>query len=347
MSAPDPSPPESPRGPPSGSIPPTPVPRQSIFIRDDEAPLRPQSIFITDERPAPAATPARDPLGSPSAFASPATAVGPPPRLGPGPRRSVFKWPLLGVFIRIFRLSVKLLPFGMALAGGVYSYTYFFGSIPLLDAIKAQLGFEVPEQVAQPSRVEQALQQTRNVVAASDSRIQLANAIAAEDFETADALESAPTGGNPNARRTSPLDEGDDDYLVAGAPMPTASGRPASEPRTYALSQLTSQVLTLDDTGRQRMTVVHDASDLGRFGYHNIDYRTGPPASAEFRRWLQTIKIGQVELGIRPRVELYDEFFSAGAQIDWAIGITFAGLADNDTVLVFRERSGAYLPVKF
>ena len=62
---------------------------------------------------------------------------------------------------------------------------------------------------------------------------------------------------------------------------------------------------------------------------------------------METIQIGRVTTGYRPQVELYHQLFPAGANIDYAIGITFEGLADNDTVLVFREKTGAFLVTDF
>ena len=48
----------------------------------------------------------------------------------------------------------------------------------------------------------------------------------------------------------------------------------------------------------------------------------------------------------RPKITLFDQTFPAGEIVDFALGVTFEGFADSGTILVFKERSGAYLATK-
>ena len=75
-----------------------------------------------------------------------------------------------------------------------------------------------------------------------------------------------------------------------------------------------------------------------------MDYKSGPAASAGFRSLIQSIRIGTVTSDFRPTVKISGRTFSAGSIMDFSLGVTFEGLAYNDTVLVFKEQSGPILP---
>ena len=48
----------------------------------------------------------------------------------------------------------------------------------------------------------------------------------------------------------------------------------------------------------------------------------------------------------RPKITLFNRTFPAGDIVDFALGVTFEGFADEGTILVFKERSGASLATK-
>ena len=113
-----------------------------------------------------------------------------PAQSGGGPGSSILNWLGVGILIRLFRLSVKFVPIVFAMIAAIYGYTYFFGSIPVLESIKNQLGFSKVLPTPESSRVDKMLQQTRDAIASSDSRVHLGNAIAGGELDTAVAIES-------------------------------------------------------------------------------------------------------------------------------------------------------------
>lgn len=286
---------------------------------------------------------------------------------------SSFKWGGITVLIKLFRLSVKFIPIAGALAGAVYSYTYFFGSIPIVDAIKAELGFTVEKQEKQESRVSKMLEQTRGVVAANDSRVDLGNAIATGDVSTADAIESGEvtlaasppkTESKPvivqAARDAPPASSGVTDAIGGLLSAFTSDKAPANETTTYSSGSTTYSggITIVEDTSAtapasssavspEAVTVVHDANRSLSSKYHNIDYTNGPPASAELTHWAQSIRIGGVLPEYSPQVIVNNLRFRPGEIVDYALGVTFEGLAQNGSLIIFKERSGAYVAVAY
>jgi len=288
-----------------------------------------------------------------------------------GPSRSLFKWLGATIFIRLFRLSVKFIPIAGVLVGAVYSYTYFFGSIPILDAAKQQLGFKVVQQKSSEPRIAQMLGQTRAAVAKSDSRVNLGNALAAGNLATAEAIESgqmiaatpssAPplnltVPSQPTTRTTtnSGLSVADklDDMLAslnfaAEAPPPPPPA-PPGETTTRQMTvggKETSQAET-PATPRREITIVQDSRMAVRSPFHDVDYRRGPGPSAAFRQWAQSISISKVEPDYKPRVTINNMTFVSGNMVDFALGVSLAGIAEDGALVVFRNDNGAHVTVR-
>lgn len=281
-----------------------------------------------------------------------------------GPGSSIFNWIAGKIFGRLFRLAAKLVPITFALVGGIYGYTYFFGAIPIIESLKAELGFAVAQQQPQQSRVDQMLQGARDSISANDTKVHLGNAIASGDIETADAIEMGeliitreqpkelsitkelPKRPVVQAAREPILSDAFDSLASAFNTVEdtiksvTSSDKPTAAPANSEASIVISPYEEYEQT----VTVVQDVSG-SRSRFRNMNYKSGPAASEGFRSLIQSIRIGPVTSGFRPTVQISGRTFPAGTLMDFTLGVTFEGLADNDTVLVFKEESGAYLAV--
>ena len=284
-----------------------------------------------------------------------------------GPGSSIFSWISGKIFGRRFRLAAKLVPITGALVGGIYCYTYFFGSIPIIESLKAELGIAVVRQQPQQSRVDQMLQGARDSISANDTKVHLGNAIATGDIATSHAIEigelritkeaakelsitkALPKRPTVKAARESILSDAFDSLASAfNTVEETIKSVTSSDEPAVAASASTSAsdpgiVISPYEDYEQTVTVVQDVGG-SRSRFRNMDYKSGPAASAGFRSLIQSIRIGTVKSGFRPTVKISGRTFSAGSIIDFSLGVTFEGLAYNDTVLVFKEQSGPILP---
>jgi hypothetical protein len=78
-----------------------------------------------------------------------------------------------------------------------------------------------------------------------------------------------------------------------------------------------------------------------------IVYTSDVEPSPAFRAWLRSIKVGSVLGGVQPKAFINNMTFEPGSTIDYTLGITFEGLAENDTLIVFKDRTGAYLTTTY
>ena len=274
-----------------------------------------------------------------------------------GPGSSIFSWISGKIFGRLFRLAAKLVPITGALVGGIYCYTYFFGSIPIIESLKAELGNAVVRQQPQQSRVDQMLQGARDSISANDTKVHLGNAIATGDIATSHAIEigelritkALPKRPTVKAARESILSDAFDSLASAfNTVEETIKSVTSSDEPAVAASASTSAsdpgiVISPYEDYEQTVTVVQDVGG-SRSRFRNMDYKSGPAASAGFRSLIQSIRIGTVTSDFRPTVKISGRTFSAGSIMDFSLGVTFEGLAYNDTVLVFKEQSGPILP---
>ena len=165
-----------------------------------------------------------------------------------GPKSSRAKWAFINLFIKLFKLTARFFPALLMLGGLSYSYIHFFGAPPIMDKVMStptmekitsnptveamldKVGIEVltPEEreeaaVKKPkSKVDQMLQQTRDVVAASNARVNLGNALAEGAFDdiedmVAEAEEDGEGGEGTGEEGDSAESDGTPDPLSAGA----------------------------------------------------------------------------------------------------------------------------------
>jgi hypothetical protein len=69
--------------------------------------------------------------------------------------------------------------------------------------------------------------------------------------------------------------------------------------------------------------------------------------SARFLQWTSELQVSGVRKGVTPKVMLNGLTFGVGATVDRRLGIVFEGLSENDTVLVFRDKTAAMLTKEF
>lgn len=302
-------------------------------------------------------------------------------RSGRGPRSSLFKWTGITVVIKLFRLSVKFVPLALAIIGGIIGYTYFFGSNPMVDAVKKQLGMEVFSPEVQEARVKQMLEQTKSAIAASDARVHLGNAIATGDDETSDGIETGqltftstpspqvtpaaaaaqiarpqkPAGPSMTEKVTEAVGEKIGDVLASlKTEQPSA---PASTRELAQSGETISRTMTIETTAPsgpetyaapappRQITIVQNSRMAIRSPFHDVDYRKGPAPSADFTQWAQSLSIDSMEPEFKPRVRINNMTFVAGNIVDFARGVTLAGISEDGSLVVFRDDRGAHVTV--
>lgn len=91
-----------------------------------------------------------------------------------------------GLLISLFALFSKGIPLILVMGGGYYTYSFFFGPIPIVGKVwrtSASLVGITPAPVETESKVSKILQQTRDVVKANDQRVHFASALADQDLD--------------------------------------------------------------------------------------------------------------------------------------------------------------------
>ena len=235
-----------------------------------------------------------------------------------------------GLLIRLFALSTKFVPIAGVLVGGYYSYTYFFGPVPVVEAAAARLGAAPASSGG--SKAGQMLQQTRDVVAANDSRVGFANALAG------DLTEGFPETAEPESADPLPVS------LAVLPPIEAKVEAPPPAPKVAILDQLAmfeAERAQQDAVAREVETVAIEP------GPEPEKVVSSVPPSARFRQWASELRISGVRTGDSPKVMVNGLTLGVGGTIDHRLGITFEGLAQNDQVLVFKDRTDALLTVEY
>lgn len=292
-----------------------------------------------------------------------------------GPRSSRTKWAFINLFIKLFKLTARFFPMLLMLAGMSYSYIHFFGAPPIIDKMMSTptmvkitsnsvvesalnaVGVEVltPEEREEAaaekpkSKVGQMLQQTKDVVAASNARVNLGNAIAEGDFQNIEdmiAEEELEEGA-----------EGEDGEKVAAdessaEPDPLAAGAQAvnlPEPvsvSTYAGSDARWAEFREEADGAAAVAAMLGEEEEEREIVREVTvYTSDVKPSPAFREWVRKVQIGGVMPGDDPKALINRMTFRPGEMVDYNLRITFEGLAENGTLLVFRDATNAYLTV--
>lgn len=292
-----------------------------------------------------------------------------------GPQSSRAKWAFINLGIKLFKLTARFFPILLMLAGMSYSYIHFFGMPPVVDKVMSTptmvkitsnsvveaalntIGIEVltPEERQEAaeekpkSKVGQMLQQTRDVVAASNARVNLGNAIADGDFQAIEDMVAEEEG-----EATAEGEEGTEDGAEKGAESDPALGAGAQavklpEPvsvSTYAGTDARWAEFREEADGAAAVAAMLGEQEAEPEIVREVTvYTSDVIPSPEFRAWVQRVQIGGVMLGEDPKALINRMTFRPGEMVDYNLRITFEGLAKNDTLLVFRDATNAYLTV--
>ena len=231
------------------------------------------------------------------------------------------KWIGIELGIKLFRLSTKLLPIAAVLVGGFYSYSYFFGSVPIVESTLVALGAEPSSEPKTPSMAAQMIQQTRDVVAASDRRVLFANSLAEDPVTALPSSENLTTTESAAPAFTSPAN---------------------TPPATNKVTILDR--LAMFEAERAGTTI---SSAPPRYRPANIEPIISPvEPSVAFRQWVAELEVKGLRRGELNRVFINDLAIDIGDIVNHRLGIIFAGLGEADTVLVFKDATGA-LVTKF
>jgi len=287
-----------------------------------------------------------------------------------GPQSSRAKWVWINLGIKLFKLGARFFPFLLLLGGMGYSYIYFMGVPapvqklklnPVVQKVAETVGveMEIPEvdeetgeMIAPQGRLDQMLQQTKDVVAASDARVNMANAIAGDGFDIGAALEDLE---EPGAEGGESAEGGSTDPETASEQVPVASEAERlaayqeavaaqGTMRTYSSGDSEWAAIAREDVVEEEPA---EAEVEEERKVRDLDYSSFIEPSPAFRRWLQGVRIGSVMTGEEPKALINNMTFTPGSTIDYMQGITFEGLAEGDTLLVFKDRSGAILTIAY
>lgn len=302
-----------------------------------------------------------------------------------GPRSSRAKWAFINLGIKLFKLTARFFPAILMLGGLSYSYIHFFGAPPIMekilttptieritsnptvDAVLNKVGIDLPTkeeraeaakaaeasgEANQPtSRVGKMLQQTRDVVAASDARVNMGNALAEGSFEAMDDLLAEQDGGEEGteggaASTAAAAPGGSGDPLTAGA-------QAVALPELVSVSTYAGSNAVWSEF-RNEAEAAAAAAAQGKIEEPDARLDTNPrevvytsdvEPSPAFRAWLRSLQIGGVMTGPEPKALINNMTFAPGEMVDYNLRVTFEGLAEDDTLMVFKDATNAYLTI--
>lgn len=299
--------------PPGSSVPPIITGSTLIGVPDPSAPHRPPRYPVP-----PPLSDSHPPQGVKSTTATfHGLGTTAPPFVPPG------RWIGFELASKLFRLSTKLIPIAVVLVGGYYSYSYFFGSVPLVESTLVALGATPADETRKPSKAAQLIQQTRDVVAASNGRVNFANSLADTPLETID-LTDQPA--------TEQIDLQDD--RATRAPTPPT---PSTAPKVSILDRF-----TMFEAEHSVTSSSVPSSPRPNIRPEDIEHIISPvKPTVEFRRWVAELAVRGIRQGDVTRVFINDLAIDIGDTVNHQLGITFEGLGEANTVLIFEDPTGA------
>ena len=303
--------------PPGSSVPPIITGSTLIGVPDPSSPQRPWR-----PPPPPALSATRPPQGIPSTSATfHGLGTTAPPFVPPA------RWIGFELASKLFRLSTKFIPIAVMMGVGYASYSYFFRSVPVVESTLVALGAAPSAEVSPPAKAAQLVQQTRAVVAASESRVDFANSLA------------GPSLNAINLPEHLIIAQIDFEDMSAGAPPP-------SRPRTTSPEVSILDRLTMFEAERSVNTSA-SPSRRPALPTENIQRIISPiEPTTDFRRWAADLAVRGIRQGEITRVFINDLAIDIGDIVNHQLGITFEGLDEADTVLIFSDTTGA-LVTKF
>ncbi len=235
-----------------------------------------------------------------------------------------------GLFVSLFILFAKAIPLMGVAAGGYYTFSYYFGGVPAIDAVWRKGAKIVGIETAPPpkeSKASQLLNQTRDVVAANNKRVDFANALAEPDVNI-DALAMADGPATP----------------PAATPAATVMGvMTAAEAQAFDAALAAKQKKPAPDAApvtyqSYAPTVAEEAP---------IDVPTAVEPSPAFRAWVENVRIGGVRKGATIRAFLNGVATSPGDTVDFPLGVVFEGLDPSGVAVLFKDKTGAEIGKRY
>lgn len=229
-----------------------------------------------------------------------------------------------GLFTLLFMLFAKGVPLMFVLGAGFYTYSYFFGTPPLVQKMMRKINGETGpagEEAAPKSRAGQMMQQTRDVVSANDARINFANALAAGDVDL-DAL-GEPQAADPNAlvaQVSAAVASATAEQAVDAEGTPSAPRRVRNASHSYDVSQVIP----------------------GR-----LDLPSPVPPSVAFIIWVDRARISGLRAGESSKIIVNDLTVEPEQILDHSQGIVMESVDPATSTVRFRDRNGAIIGKRF
>jgi hypothetical protein len=238
----------------------------------------------------------------------------PPRRAGPG------------VIIKLFTLGVKLLPVGLVLVGGYFTYTYYFGPIPIVDKLLHRGTIDAPPP---KSKVAVMMDMTKGAVSMNDSRVNFANELAEGEF-----------AADPSTMETTPTESA---ATPAGfMKQAVASTRGATKPKP---ARAAGVVVYSDRNEAAPPTADAPARSLTNPEPVILESEVDP--SPVFLDWVRRITVTGVRPGPAPMAFVDDVVYGLYEKVDHSMQITLEGVDADRNLLIFRDRTGALLGKRY
>ena len=199
------------------------------------------------------------------------------------------------------------------------------------------------------------LQQTRDVVAASDARVNMGNALAEGNFEAIDELladqDSEEEGAEGGASSTAAAATGGSgDALTAGAqavelPELVSVSTYAGSNAVWTEFRNEAEAAAAEAAAAAARGEIEAPEKVVNTAPREIVYTSEVEPSPAFRAWLRSLKIGGVMTGPEPKALINNMTFGPGEMVDYNLRVTFEGLAEDDTLMVFKDATNAYLTI--
>lgn len=253
-----------------------------------------------------------------------------------------------GVLLRLFMLVAKLIPVALLLGAGYYGYQSFLGPVSEEER-QAYLNSPVAGAAdgienMPKSRAGLMIQQAKDAVAAHDSHVHAANAMAenVDDLEKiAEAVEQSHQATRPaTPARTEPAPSGPAvtlDLEGATRAQQRRDAGLAAAPATGGSSAEGIQVRQKDGPAPLGLR----ASVTGNGVTVAQPTTNGNEPAAAFRQWVAAATVSGVMTGSQARAMVNGRVVTEGETVESRLGIVFDRVVADHRVIVFKDATGA------
>jgi len=247
------------------------------------------------------------------------------------------------VMVLGLKLFAKVMPVLMVGVIAYYSYTSYFGDIPVVDQFKRKaagmvgIKMEPPPAVKKKAAVTQMMDKAKDVVKANNRSVEFANALADENVDMdklthlANAAESgldinAAVAALAKAGEQAPAADGE-----GGAPAGTdpAATNPAASDSAAAPTPKGRDPTGATMSMLEEMSLVKVATEI--------------EPEWKFRAWVGKANVSGVMDGPKPKAYVNGYVYDQDEIIDEDLGISIEGVQSADSILIFKDKTGALL----